>query len=83
MAEKKLNALAIGYAAAIVSALSMLLLGIGGNIGIYAGAAEQMQIWHMFFNLSALGIITGMIEAAIISFVFGYLFGWSYNKFVK
>ncbi len=81
MAEK-LNELALGYAGAIVSAALMLLLGIGGNIGTYASAAEQMMNWHMFFSLSAIGIITGMIEAAIISFVFLYAFGWLYNKFI-
>lgn len=81
MAEK-LNPLALGYAAAIISAVCMLLLGIGGNIGIYAGAAEQMMEWHMFFSLSVVGIIAGIVEAAIISFVFVYAFGWVYNKFV-
>jgi hypothetical protein len=80
MAETKLNALALGYAAAILSAICMLLLGIGGNLGFYAGAAEQMIKWHMFFSLGIVGIITGIIEAAIISFIGGYVFGWLYNK---
>jgi hypothetical protein len=81
MAEK-LNALALGYATAIISALCMLLLGILGNIGVYTGAAGMMMQWHMFFSLSIVGIITGMIEAAIIGFVFGYAFGWLYNKLI-
>jgi len=81
MAEK-LNQLALGYAAAILSAICMLLLGLLGNIGIYTGAVEMMQQWHMFFSLSIGGIITGIIEAAIIGFVCGYAFGWLYNKFV-
>jgi hypothetical protein len=81
MAEK-LNELALGYAGAIISALAMLLLGIGGNIGLYAGAARQMMQWHMFFSLGPLGVITGMIEAAVFSFVVLYAFGWAYNKFV-
>jgi hypothetical protein len=83
MAKIKLNALALGYAGAIVAAVCMLLLGILANLGIYSGGAEQMMKWHMFFSLSVGGIITGMIEAAVISFVFMYLFGWAYNKFVK
>jgi len=74
--------LALGYAAAIISAIGMLLLGIGWNIGVYANAAEQMAKWHLFFSQSMGGIIGGMIEAAIISFVFVYAFGWIYNKFV-
>ncbi len=80
MAEK-LNELALGYAGAIVSAVGMLLLGIGGNAGFYAGAAQQMMGMHMFFSLSPLGIITGMIEAAVIGFVFAYAFALVYNKF--
>lgn len=80
MAEK-LNALTFGYAGAIVSAGVMLLLGILGNIGIYTGAVDMMMQAHMFFSLSFLGILTGMLEAAIISFVFLYAFGFIYNKF--
>ena len=78
----KLNEWALGYAAAIISAAIMGLLGILGNIGIYSGAVEMMQQWHMFFSLSIGGIIAGMIEGAIISFVFAYAFAWIYNKFV-
>lgn len=79
--DKKLNALALGYAAAAVCALIMLLLGILGNIGLYMGAVEAMAQWHVFFSLSVGGIIGGMIEGAVFSFVFGYAFGWLYNKF--
>lgn len=78
----KLNPLALGYAAAFVSAIIMLLLGILGNLGIYSGAVSMMEQWHMFFSLSIGGIIGGIIEAAIISFLFTYIFGWFYNKFV-
>ena len=79
---RKLNSLAFGASAAIVSALSMLILGILGNIGVYKGAVEMMSQWHMFFSLTPMGIFTGTIEAAIISFIFFYIFGWIYNKFI-
>jgi hypothetical protein len=79
--DKKLNSLALGYAAAALGALGMLILGILGNLGVYTGAVEQMAQWHLFFSLSITGIIGGIIEAAVWSFVFGYLFGWLYNKF--
>ena len=36
----------------------------------------------MFFSLTPFGIFTGIIEAAVISFVFFYIFGWVYNKFI-
>ncbi len=81
MEKAKLNSLALGYAAAILAAVIMLLLGILGNIGVYTGAVDMMQQWHVFFSLSIGGIIAGMVEAAIITFVFVYLFGFIYNKF--
>lgn len=81
MVGTKLNPLALGYATAILSALCMLLLGILGNLGIYLGAVEMMQRWHMFFSLSITGITTGIIEAGIIGFTAAYIFGLLYNKF--
>jgi hypothetical protein len=80
---EKLNSLAFGASAAIVAALSMLILGILGNIGIYQGAVEMMSQWHMFFSLTPFGILTGIIEAAIITFIFFYIFGCIYNKFTS
>ena len=79
----KLDELALGIASAVLSSIIMLLLGVFGNLGIYTGAVEMMQQWHMFFSLSIVGIIAGMIEAAIIGFVFAYAFGWIYNKFTS
>jgi hypothetical protein len=81
--DKKLNSLALGYAGAIVSGIGMLALSILGKLGIYTGAVEMMQQWHMFFSLSIGGIIGGVIEAAAISFIFLYLFGLIYNKLSK
>jgi hypothetical protein len=76
----KMNAFAFGAAAAIVAAIGMLLLGILGNLGIYSGAVSMMSQWHMFFSLTPLGILSGMIEAAVITFVFIYILGLIYNK---
>jgi hypothetical protein len=79
---KTLNALALGYAGAIISAICMLLLGILGNLGLYSGAVGMMEEWHMFFSPSVGGIIIGMIEAAIISFIILYAFALVYNLLV-
>ena len=57
----------------------MLLLGIIGNMGIYTGAVDMMMERHLFFTLSIDGIITGMLEAAVITFMFCYAFVWLYN----
>ena len=78
---QKLNALALGYAGAILSAIVMLAMGILGYFGVYTKAVEHMQDWHVFFSLSVVGIIGGMIEAAIWSFIILWLFGWLYNTF--
>lgn len=79
----KLNSLSLGYAGAIVAALSMLVLSILANLGAYTEAAEQMANWHIFYSTGLWGTIAGMIEAAIWSFVALYVFGWLYNKFTK
>ncbi len=76
----KLKPGALAAAGAIVAVAVMLLLGIFGNLGIYSGAVEMMMKWHIFFSLSLMGIIGGMVEAAVISFVLLYLFAWIYNR---
>lgn len=77
----KLDALKFGYAAAALSALCMLFLGIAGNFNFYTGAVRAMQGWHMFFNLTPVGIIGGILEGALWGFILAYLFAWLYNKF--
>ncbi len=81
MDKAKLNSLALGGAAAIVAVVIMLLFGILGNLGLYTEAVELMQQWHVFFSLSIGGIIAGMVEGAVVTFVFVYLVGFIYNKF--
>ena len=80
MAKNKINALVAGYTAAIISGAGMLLLGIFGNLGVYTGAVEAMMKWHMYFSLSFWGIVLGIVEAAVISFIVVYAFVWLYYK---
>ncbi len=82
MADMKLNPMALGIAAAVVAAAFMLLLGILGNLGFYTGAVRMMEEWHMFFDLTPAGIIAGMVEAAVITFIFMYPLAWLYNLLV-
>ncbi len=77
------NEKALACSGAILAGISMLVLGIGWNVGFYVTAAEQMAKWHMFFDKSILGIITGMVEAAVITFITLYIFGYFYNKLNK
>jgi hypothetical protein len=79
--EAKLNPMALGLSGSIVSAAVMLLLGILGKFGVYEGAVDMMTRWHMFFSLSPLGIIGGMVEAAVISFALLYILAAIYNRF--
>jgi len=76
----KVNALVLGYAGAITAAVIMLVLGILGNLDLYEGAVSMMDQWHMYFSLSAGGILAGMIESAVISFPIFYLLGTVYNR---
>lgn len=79
----KLDALAFAGAAAIVSAVVMLFLGIFGAVSVYEGAVEMMEQWHLFFEPTIVGTVAGMIEAAVISFVFFYAFAWLYNALAR
>lgn len=79
----RLDPLAAAGAAAVISAAVMLLLGVFAIIGIYGGAIEMMIQWHMFFQPTVVGTLTGMIEAALISFVVVYPSVWLYNVFAR
>jgi hypothetical protein len=78
--NEKLNAPAFGAAAAIVAALIMLIIGILSRFGIYTDAALMMSEWHLFFSPTPMGVLAGMAEGAISTFVFTYLFVILYNN---
>ncbi|MDS0296824.1 hypothetical protein [Halogeometricum luteum] len=79
----RLNALALAGAAAVVSAIVMLLLGVFGAIGVYEGAVEAMEQWHLFFEPTVVGTVAGMVEAAVISFALEYALAWLYNTLAR
>lgn len=74
-----LDAKALVVASSVMSAAGMLVLGILGNLGVYEGAVAMMAQWHLFFDLSAIGILTGMVEAAVITALAVGLWAWLYN----
>lgn len=78
-----LNALALAGAAAVVSAVAMLLLGVFGAVGVYEGAVTMMEQWHLFFEPTVVGTVAGMVEAAVITFVLVYPVAWLYNVFAR
>ena len=75
----KLNEMAFATAGAKLAALGMIVLSVLGKLGLYTSAVERMQDWHMFYSLSLGGIVAGIIEAVIWTFVSFYLFAWLYN----
>jgi hypothetical protein len=81
--EIHIDALALAGAAAVVSVVVMLLLGVVGAIGVYEGAVEAMEQWHLFFEPTVVGTVAGMVEAAVFSFVLVYAFAWLYNVFSR
>ena len=77
--NQQFNTHALASSGAVVAAVSMLLLGIGANIGVYEGAALMMQQWHMFYAPTFVGTITGMIEAAVITYISILVIVWIYG----
>lgn len=75
----KLNEMAFALAGAKLAALGMIILSVLGKLGLYTNAVESMQNWHIFYSLSLGGIVAGIIEAIIWTFVSFYLFAWLYN----
>lgn len=74
-----LNAQPAATALAVWSAVVMLLLWFLARMGLYVSAAKAMVQWHMFFDLTPTGLVGGMIEAAVVSFLGVYLFVFIYN----
>ena len=75
----KIQAKHLALIFAIWSALFMLVLWLLANMGIYVSAAEMMAQWHVFFNLTFTGLVGGIIETAIVSYILTLLFVWTYN----
>jgi len=81
MVKQKLDNKALGYGVAIVSAIGMVVTWLFGISGVYSNWVNGMMNMHMFFSLSFLGLITGILEATIWGFITGWLIAYFYNKF--
>jgi len=46
---QELKSLSLGYAAAVVASIGMLIFGIIGNLGIYDGAVQMIDNGICFF----------------------------------
>ncbi len=61
----------------------MLLLGVFGALGIYEGAVDMMEQWHLFFAPTIGGTIGGMIEGAIVGYVVAWAVARLYNAWAS
>jgi hypothetical protein len=59
----------------------MLLLSLVGLAGYFQEAVSMMQAMHLGYDLTAIGIVIGIIEAAVVSFIGGWLIAVFHNKF--
>ncbi len=80
MAKLVCNPHALGIGIGVVSALYMLVLSVAGLAGYWIAAVATMAEFHIFYSLTAFGIVAGAIEALVAGYVFGYLIAWFYNR---
>jgi len=78
---KTLDAHALGLSLAFFGALSMLVMALLSLGGVYTEAWQLMMQFHVFAGLTVVGIIGGMLEAALWSYVSGVIIAKSYNWF--
>lgn len=81
MKGQHLNPNGLGIALAILSAVGMLLLSLLGLSDRALEAVRIMQTHHIWYDLTAVGILAGILEAAVASYVLGYVLAWLYNRF--
>ncbi|MDP2691273.1 MAG: hypothetical protein Q8O95_02615 [bacterium] len=77
---KTLNVNAFGLSLAVFGALGMLIMALLAMAGYYTEAWDLMAQFHVLADLTVLGVIGGMIEAALWSYVSGVLVAWVYNR---
>jgi hypothetical protein len=76
----KLSAISLGIAAAVVSALGMLVLGVlNMQYGMGAKWVELVATLYKGYAATWHGIGLGAGYAAIEGFLSGLIFGWVYN----
>lgn len=73
----------VSVTGAMSAALLMLLLSIGNSFGFYEEAVAQMQGWHMYYTPDFGGTISGMIEAAVVTYLGIQIVFWIYGALGK
>lgn len=79
----RLNTLAWGLALGTVLGAGMLLFSIVALGGRIPDAEQWMETFHVFYKLTFIGIIAGILEAALFGVGFGSGAAWTYNRVVN
>lgn len=77
---KPLNTQAFGLSLGAFGAISMLVMALLAKAGVYTEAWDIMMQFHIFASLSVGGIIGGMVEAGLWSYVSGIFISTIYNR---
>ena len=80
MAEPNFDPMAAAKTGAILFGAWTLLLWILAKIGFYTDTAALMGQFHLFFDLTILGLFIGTAESLIYGGICGYAIAWLYNK---
>ncbi len=81
MTNTSLSPKGLGISLALISGICMLLLSLLGLAGYMQEAVNMMQVWHLGYQLTFIGILIGIVEAAVLSYVAGWLTALLHNKF--
>ena len=79
--QMKVNPIALGYAFGTLRAVGLTGLTILGKMGYALDVVELVQKFHLTYNLTPLGIVSGLAETALWGIIVGYIFGKIYNRF--
>lgn len=79
---KTLNTKAFGLSLGLFGALSMLVMALFAKAGVYTEAWQLMMQFHIFAGLSLGGILAGMLEAGLWSYVSGVFIASLYNRLI-
>jgi len=76
-----MNTKRVAYTCGIFWALSIGLFGIASGVfGMGAPLVHLLGSFYLGYDNTFLGIILGMIWAAVDGVIGGYIFAWLYNK---
>lgn len=79
--EKTLSPNGLGIAMALVDALFVLILSLVGLAGFATTTVDTLKSYGIGYDLTFLGIVVGILVAAIFGYIFGWLTAALYNKF--